>query len=102
MNELSVHYKPIGTTQRFGQSNGATVNHASDHRRAQDEWQLWQSDLPTALYEGLTINQLPEKFQMLEVISNPILGGMIATFAIGMTFTVWSVVDDWMWDRKNK
>lgn len=58
--------------------------------------------LPTALYEGLTINQLPEKFQMLEVISNPILGGMIATFAIGMTFTVWSVVDDWMWDRKNK
>ena len=44
INELSVHYKPIETTQRFGQSNGATVNHASDHRRAQEERQLWQSE----------------------------------------------------------
>ncbi len=25
-------------------SNGATVNHASDHRRAQEERQLWQSE----------------------------------------------------------
>ncbi|EJJ0354584.1 hypothetical protein NI395_001118 [Salmonella enterica] len=39
MNELSVHYKSIETTQRFGQSNGATVNHASDARRAQEERQ---------------------------------------------------------------
>lgn len=39
---------------------------------------------------------------MFEVICNPILGGMIATFAIGMAFTIWAVVDDWMWDRKNK
>lgn len=40
MNELSVHYKPIETTQCFGQSNGATVNHASGTRRVQDERQL--------------------------------------------------------------
>lgn len=39
---------------------------------------------------------------MLEVITNPILGGMIATFSIGMAFTIWSTVSDWMWDRKNK
>ena len=39
---------------------------------------------------------------MFEVICNPILGGMIGTFAIGMTFTIWSTVSDWMWDRKNK
>ncbi|HCC6093125.1 hypothetical protein [Citrobacter freundii] len=42
------------------------------------------------------------EFQMLEVITNPILGGMIATFSIGMAFTIWSTVSDWMWDRKNK
>jgi len=34
-----VFNKPIETTQRFGQSNGATVNHASDARRAQGERQ---------------------------------------------------------------
>lgn len=56
-HELIVHYEPIETTQCFGQSNGATVNHASDHRRAQDERQLWLNDLPAALYEGLTVNK---------------------------------------------
>jgi hypothetical protein len=34
-----VFNKPIETTQRLGQSNGATVNHASDARRAQGERQ---------------------------------------------------------------
>ena len=44
----------------------------------------------------------PEESNMIEIITNPILGGMVATFAIGMAFTIWSVVSDWMWDRKNK
>ncbi len=39
---------------------------------------------------------------MQEIITNPILGGMIATFAIGMAFTIWSTVSDWMWDRKHR
>lgn len=39
MNELSVHYKSIETTQRFGQSNGATVNHASAPWRANGRFQ---------------------------------------------------------------
>jgi len=44
----------------------------------------------------------PEGNNMIEIITNPILGCMVATFAIGMAFTIWSVVSDWMWDRKNK
>ncbi|WP_072251674.1 hypothetical protein [Escherichia albertii] len=40
--------------------------------------------------------------KMLEIITNPILGGAIITFAIGIGFTIWSEVDDWMWERKNK
>lgn len=52
-----VFNKPIETTQRLGQSNGATVNHASDHRRAQEERQLWLNDLPAALCEGLAVNK---------------------------------------------
>lgn len=39
---------------------------------------------------------------MLEVITNPILGLMIGTFSLGMAFTIWSAVSDWLWDRKNK
>jgi len=39
---------------------------------------------------------------MMEVITNPILGGMIATFAICIGFTIWSEISDWMWERKNK
>lgn len=39
---------------------------------------------------------------MIEIITNPILGGMVATFGIGIAFTAWSVIDDWMWERKNK
>lgn len=38
----------------------------------------------------------------LEIITNPILGGMVATFAIGMTFTIWSTVSDYLFDRKFK
>lgn len=43
-----------------------------------------------------------EENQMIEIITNPILGGMVATFGIGIAFTAWSVIDDWMWQRKNK
>lgn len=39
---------------------------------------------------------------MLDIITNPILGGLVTTFAIGFAFTIWSEVDDWMWERKNK
>lgn len=39
---------------------------------------------------------------MLDIMTNPILGGAIITFAIGIGFTIWSEVDDWMWERKNK
>jgi len=42
------------------------------------------------------------KNKMIEIIANPILGCMVVTFSIGMAFTIWSAVSDWMWDRKNK
>ncbi|TKU44048.1 hypothetical protein FDX24_05690 [Citrobacter sp. wls716] len=67
-----------------------------------DEMQLHRQQLRREASERHTLKQPPEIFQMLEVITNPILGGMIATFSIGMAFTIWSTVSDWMWDRKNK
>ena len=39
---------------------------------------------------------------MLDIMTNPILGGGLIIFAIGIGFTIWSEVDDWMWERKNK
>ncbi|MGL5966206.1 MAG: hypothetical protein ACRCZ6_03390, partial [Kluyvera sp.] len=48
----------IETTQRFGQSNGATVNHASGARRVQDERQCCsQANYRSLLRERCVIQQ---------------------------------------------
>lgn len=48
--------EPIETTQRLGQSNGATVNHASDARRVHEERQWDVTDLPEVIYEWPAVN----------------------------------------------